>query len=259
MAKKTKTDVKAGDVSDSGTSHQAPGAPDRFWEFVKQMAIALVLALCIKTSIVEAYKIPSGSMEDTLLVGDFLLANKFIYGSRLPIPFVDIRLPDFRDPEPGDVVIFKYPLDPSVNYIKRCVAIGGQTVEIINKEVYVDGEKIDLPVEGKYETGGRDPMLHPFGRQLGTRDNMAQLTVPAESMFVMGDNRDRSSDSRFWGFVPRENVLGKAMIVHWSWRDDTGAPNTSWREPFSYVRSFGYNLVHFHQRVRWGRLFHIIR
>ena len=142
MAKKTKTDEQAASVSASGTSHQAPGGTDRFWEFVKQMAIALVLALCIKTSIVEAYIIPAGSMEDTLLVGDFLLANKFIYGSRLPIPFVDIRLPDFRDPEPGDVVIFKYPLDPSVNYIKRCVAIGGQTVEIKNKEVYVDGEKV---------------------------------------------------------------------------------------------------------------------
>src|SRR3990172_4530263 len=100
------------------------------WEYTKSLGIALVLALCIKTSIVEAYKIPSGSMEDTLLVGDFLLANKFVYGSRLPIPFVDIRLPAFRDPEPGDVVIFKYPLDPDVNYIKRCIAVGGQTIEI---------------------------------------------------------------------------------------------------------------------------------
>jgi signal peptidase I len=216
-----------------------------------------VLALGIKTSIVEAYKIPSGSMEDTLLVGDFLLANKFLYGSRLPIPFVDLRLPALREPRQGDVVIFKYPLDPSVNYIKRCVATGGQTVEIRNKEVFVDGQKVPLPEHGKYETG--NPPTHPFGRSAGTRDNMPLLRVPAESLFVMGDNRDRSSDSRFWGFVPRENVLGKAMIVHWSWQDDPHAPETSWQAPLSYARSLAYNAVHFYERVRWGRLGQIIR
>jgi signal peptidase I len=234
-----------------------PGAGDRFWEFVKQMAIALVLALCIKTSIVEAYKIPSGSMEDTLLVGDFLLANKFLYGARLPIPFVDIRLPALREPRPGDIVIFKYPLDPDVNYIKRLIATGGQTVEIRNKEVYVDGEKVPLPEHGKYEAVAGP--ASPFGHGRDTRDNMPPLRVPEDSLFVMGDNRDRSADSRFWGFVPRENVLGRAMIVHWSWRDDPQAPDTSWREPFSYARSLAYNTVHFYDRVRWGRLLEIIR
>ncbi len=240
------------------TDSRAPAGGDRFWDFIKQMGIALVLALCIKTSIVEAYKIPSGSMEDTLKVGDFLLANKFIYGSRLPIPFVDVRLPDFRDPLPGDVVIFKYPLDPDVNYIKRCIAVSGQTVEIRNKQVYVDGQPIELPEHGKYEATHAEPFHRPRGQQLGTRDNMPLVTVPPNALFVMGDNRDRSSDSRFWGFVPRENVLGKAMIVHWSWQDDPRAPETSWRNPFSYVRSLAYNIVHIHQRVRWSRLFQII-
>lgn len=253
MRKQTQSEVNA----KRGRSGSGAAGVDRFWEFIKQMAIALVLALCIKTSIVEAYKIPSGSMEDTLLVGDFLLANKFIYGSRLPIPFLDIRLPDLRDPRPGDVVIFKYPLDPSVNYIKRCIATAGQTVEIRNKEVFVDGKRVPLPEHGKYETV--DPLAHPFGRQLGTRDNMPPLRVPSDSLFVMGDNRDRSSDSRFWGFVPRSHVLGKAMIVHWSWQDDPQAPATSWREPLSYASSLAYNAMHFHQRVRWGRLFQIIR
>jgi signal peptidase I len=250
--------TKGQDGGAKTSKRAAPAGADRFWDFVKQMAIALVLALCIKTSIVEAYKIPSGSMEDTLLVGDFLLANKFLYGSRLPIPFVDLRLPDIRDPKPGDVVIFKYPLDPNVNYIKRCVAVAGQTVEIRNKQLYVDGEPIPLPAHGKFDSGGRDPFVHPFGSQLGTRDNMPLLKVPPDSLFVMGDNRDRSSDSRFWGFVPRENILGQAMIVHWSWRHDDRAPVTSWRDPLSYVRSLGYNLVHFHERVRWGRLFRTI-
>jgi signal peptidase I len=217
------------------------------------MGIALILALCIKTSIVEAYKIPSGSMEDTLLVGDFLLANKFLYGSRLPIPFIDLRLPDIRDPRPGDVVIFKYPLDPSVNYIKRCIAVGGQTVEIRNKKVYVDGELFPLPAHGKYQTPLDQPFT-PHGSEIGSRDNMPAVRVPANSLFVMGDNRDRSSDSRFWGFVPRKNVLGKAMIVHWSWRDDDRSPETTWRRPLSYLQSIGYNIVHFPQRVRWARL-----
>lgn len=232
--------------------------PDRFWDFVKQMGVALILALCIKTSIVEAYKIPSGSMEDTLLVGDFLLANKFLYGSRLPIPFADLRLPDIRDPRPGDVVIFKYPLDPSVNYIKRCIAVGGQTVEIRNKQVYVDGVLVPLPDHGKYQTPPSQPFA-PYGSELGSRDNMPAVRVPANSLFVMGDNRDRSSDSRFWGFVPRKNVLGKAMIVHWSWQDDDRAPETTWRRPFSYIQSIGYNIVHFPQRVRWSRLLRPIR
>lgn len=233
-----------------------PGAADRFWEFVKQMAIALVLALGIKTSIVEAYKIPSGSMEDTLLVGDFLLANKFLYGARLPIPFVNIHLPALRDPRPGDVVIFKYPLDPDVNYIKRCIATGGQTVEIRDKEVFVDGQKVPLPAHGKYEAGQPGST---FGHGRDTRDNMPLLRVPKDSLFVMGDNRDRSADSRSWGFVPRENVLGKAMIVHWSWRDDPQAPETSWSQPLTFAQNIGYNTVHFYDRVRWGRLFEIIR
>src|SRR3989304_8059400 len=113
------------------------------WEYTKSLGIALILAVIIKISIVEAYKIPSGSMEDTLLVGDFLLANKFVYGSKLPL--LDYRLPKIRDPRPGDVVIFKFPGNPSVNYIKRCVATGGQTVEVRAKPLYVDGKTVALP------------------------------------------------------------------------------------------------------------------
>jgi len=239
-------------------SHKPMNGADRFWDFVKQMAIALVLALCIKTSIVEAYKIPSGSMEDTLLIGDFLLANKFLYGARLPIPFADIRLPEIREPKPGDVVIFKYPLDPNVNYIKRCVAVGGDTVEIRNKQVFVDGVLQPLPEHGKYEDGFNPTGMNGRGPDGGRRDNMAPTVVPPGHFFMMGDNRDRSSDSRFWGFVPRKNVLGKAMIIHWSWKEDPDAPNTSWRQPLSYVESLAYNSVHFFSRVRWGRIFHPI-
>ncbi|MBI3871783.1 MAG: signal peptidase I, partial [candidate division Zixibacteria bacterium] len=186
----------------------SPGVARATWEYAKSLAIAFLLAIVIKTSIVEAYKIPSGSMEDTLLVGDFLLANKFLYGSRLPL--INYRLPAIRDPEPGDVVIFKFPKDPSVNYIKRCIAIGGQTVEVKNKRVYVDGQFVPLPANGKLTAGDR---VEPAERS--TRDNFGPFKVPDNTFFMMGDNRDNSYDSRFWGTVPRDLIQGKAMVIHW--------------------------------------------
>lgn len=228
--------------------HERPGGfGHMLWEYTKSLGIAFVLAIVIKTSIVEAYKIPSGSMEDTLLVGDFLLANKFIYGSRIPL--LDYRLPALRDPEPGDVVIFKFPNDPSVNYIKRCIAKGGQTVEIRNKRVYVDGEFVPLPAAGKFTTG---EMVEPSGRS--SRDNFGPFKVPPGTYFMLGDNRDNSYDSRFWGVVPRDLVQGKAMVIHWSWGTDQKAPDWSWTDIGSVGKAFLYNVSHFASRVRWGRL-----
>lgn len=231
---------------------ERPSVGRTVWEYAKSLGIALVLAIIIKTSIVEAYKIPSGSMEDTLLVGDFLLANKFLFGSRLPL--LDVRLPAIRDPEPGDVVIFKFPRDPSVNYIKRCVATGGQVVEIRNKRLYVDGEFVPLPHDAKFTSGER---VEPRGRS--ARDNFGPLRVPEGSFFMMGDNRDNSYDSRFWGTVERKFIQGKAMVIHWSWGEDEDAPDWSWTEPLSVGKSFLYNTVHFVERVRWGRFGHLIR
>jgi signal peptidase I len=229
----------------------APHIGHTLWEYTKSLGIALLLAVVMKTSIVEAYKIPSGSMEDTLLVGDFLLANKFLYGSRLP--FTDIRLPAIRDPEPGDVVIFRFPRDPSVNYIKRCVAIGGQTVEIRNKQLFIDGDAVDLPETAKFTSGNR---VEPAGRS--TRDNFGPFKVPEDAFFMMGDNRDNSYDSRFWGTVSRDLIQGKAMIIHWSWADDDGAPDWSWGAPLSMAHAFFYNSTHFFERVRWERFAHLI-
>lgn len=216
------------------------------WEYAKSLGIAFLLAIVIKTSIVEAYKIPSGSMEDTLLVGDFLLANKFVFGSRIPL--LDYRLPALRDPEPGDVVIFKFPDDPSINYIKRCIAKGGQTVEIRNKRVYVDGVVVPLPLTGKFAFGDVEPPTSC------SRNGYGPVKVPEGEYFMLGDNRDHSSDSRCWGFVPRDLVQGKAMIIHWSWGTDPHAPNWSWTDISSVGKSFLYNIAHFTQRVRWNRL-----
>lgn len=229
------------------------------WDWTKSLGVALILALMIKTSVVEAYKIPSSSMEETLLVGDFLLANKFIFGMRLPIPFVDIRLPALADPKPGDIIIFKFPKDPSLNYIKRCVAVEGQKLRIIDKQIFIDGKPVPLPEHAKFEDyrliAPRDNGA--WGPNL--RDNMATIEVPEGMLFMMGDNRDNSQDSRYWGFLDRKLVLGEAMIIHWSWAPDENAPRVSSNDPLSYIKSIAYNIYHLPDRVRWKRLASIIR
>ncbi|KPL01343.1 MAG: hypothetical protein AMJ91_00250 [candidate division Zixibacteria bacterium SM23_73_3] len=220
-------------------------------EYIESFGIALILALIIKCSVVEAYKIPSGSMEDTLLIGDFLLANKFIYGAKIPL--LPVHLPAFREPKPGDIVIFKYPRNPKVNYIKRCVAVEGQTVQIINKVLYVDGERFpDLPFSKYTDQRTRSPGRDP-------RDNFGPYKVPKGHLFMMGDNRDNSADSRYWGSLPRELVLGKAMIIHWSWSPDPNAPIITRKDLLSVPKNIGYNILHFPTRVRWNRLLNIIR
>ncbi len=222
------------------------------WEYVKLFGSALLIALVIKTSLVEAYNIPSGSMEDTLMTGDFILGNKFIYGAKIPL--LPIRLPALSEPEPGDIVIFKFPLNMSQNYIKRCIAGPGQVVEIRNKKVYVDGRLIEEPEFSKHT----DNRVRARGSYDSSRDNFGPLEVPEGQFFVMGDNRDNSYDSRFWGCVPRENILGSAILVHFSWKQDENAPDVSLRNPMSLLESIAYNLGHFHERVRWGRIGDIV-
>ncbi len=237
--------------------HQKP-QPHGFWDNFKQIAFAVIMAFIIKTSIVEAYKIPSQSMEDTLLVGDFLLANKFVYGARLPV--VGWRLPAIKKPERGDVVIFIYPGDHVTKYIKRCVGVPGDTIEIKDKVLYVNGERFENPEHYKFidtMTNGsqRIQPRRPGGLD-GPRDNFGPYVVPHESYFMMGDNRDNSHDSRWWGPVPEEYVLGEALIIHWSWNDDAHpSPEVSVEDPLSVPRMFVYNAIHFFEKVRWGRLF----
>ena len=228
---------------------------DVIWENIKSLLIAIVLAMIIKTSVVEAYKIPTGSMEDTLLVGDFLIANKFVYGAR--IPFLNWKLPSIREPEQGDIVIFKYPVDKTTNYIKRCVATGGQRVEVIDKVLYVDGKVYENPPHSKFtETRIR---TYKGSSQRVNPDNWGPYRVPKDCYFMMGDNRDNSSDSRYWGPVHERYILGEALFIHWSWDTDPNSPKVSAADPLSVPKLFVYNGVHFFERVRWGRLFNIIR
>jgi signal peptidase I len=177
-------------------------------EYIEAILIALLLALFIRTFVVQAFKIPSGSMLNTLLIGDHILVNKFIYG--IKDPFSGNTWIPVKKPGRGDVVVFKYPLNPSQDYIKRVIGTEGDQIEIKNKKVYVNGE----PQDDSYAIFLDSKML-PAGEQ--GRDNMELKTVPANSLFVMGDNRDNSYDSRFWNFVELKAVKGKAFIFYWSW------------------------------------------
>jgi len=224
------------------------------WDGFKQVLAAVLMAIVIKTSIVEAYKIPSQSMEDTLLVGDFLLANKFVYGAWLPL--VGWRLPAISDPQQGDVVIFIFPSDGVTKYIKRCVATGGDTVLVKDKQLFVNGKAFPNPESSKF-IEPRITARGPGGAD--SRDNFGPYVVPVDRYFMMGDNRDNSYDSRYWGSVPKDLILGEAILIHWSWDDQKHpSPEVSVSDPLSVPRLFIHNAVYFFEKVRWERLFGLV-
>lgn len=201
-------------------------------EYSEAIVIAVLLALFIRTFVVQPFKIPSGSMLQTLLIGDHVLVSKFIYGIKMP--FTGTVLIPIKEPQRGDIIVFRYPKDPSIDYIKRVVAVGGDTIEIRNKKVYINGE---LTVNEHIQF--TDPEIRPAID--GPRDNYGPLTVPPGKLFVMGDNRDNSSDSRYWDFVDLNAVLGKAFILYWSWDLN--------KSLFSIDRFTS---------IRWGRIGHLV-
>lgn len=174
-------------------------------EYAEAFALAIVLALTIRTFVVQAFKIPSGSMIPTLSIGDHILVNKFLYGIKLP--FTDAMIVPVSSPRHGDIIVFKYPEDESKDFIKRVVGTPGDVVEVRSKEVYVNGARVDDP-----RVQHTDPEIQP-----NKRDHFGPVTVPPGSYFVMGDNRDQSLDSRFWGFVKENKIRGKAFLIYWSW------------------------------------------
>lgn len=188
---------------------------------VEAILIALVIALFIRTFVVQAFKIPSGSMIPTLDVGDHILVNKFSYGLNifretyfgLSCPFGDINLISYRKPERGNIVVFKFPQDEKRDFIKRVIGIEGDLVEIKDKIVYINGVPQIEPYAIHRDTGIEARVMSP-------RDNFGPVRVPEGNIFVMGDNRDGSHDSRFWGFVHVKKVKGKAFIIYWSWDSD---------------------------------------
>jgi signal peptidase I len=180
----------------------------RVREYAEAIAIAVLIAFFIRSFVVQAFKIPSGSMKPTLLVGDHILVNRFIYG--IKIPYFRKSLVSISDPKRGDIVVFIYPEDRSKDFIKRVIGIGGDVIEIRNKKIYLNS-LLYSDTHGVYT----DDFIIPGSIQ--PRDNFGPVTVPPGSIFVMGDNRDQSYDSRFWGFVDLKDILGKAFIIYWSW------------------------------------------
>lgn len=198
---------------------------------------ALVVALFLRYFVLQAYRIPSGSMEDTLLPGDFLLVFKPIYG--IEIPYTEIKFFQFAKPSRGDIVIFRYPLDPSKDFVKRCIGLPGDTIEIRNKVVYVNGKKIFEPYATHKDTRIIPPLMevknefekNEFQRmwvsrelldEVKVRDNFGPVVVPEGNYFVLGDNRDNSSDSRFWGPLPEKYLKGIPLIIYFSWDSNSG-------------------------------------
>lgn len=187
-------------------------------EWIKTLVVVLAVVITFRGVVAQAYQIPTGSMERTLLIGDYLYINKMLYGSEIDIGFGGHRyfyhrFPAFRHPQPGDIIVFRYPLNPQQDFIKRCVAVGGQTVEIRDKVLYVDGKRQEEPY-ARHD----DKRVFPrrLGRQVMPRDNFGPLRVPEGHLFMMGDNRDNSADSRFWGPLPESMVKGKAMFTYFS-------------------------------------------
>ena len=199
-------------------------------ENIEAIAIAILLALFIRTFVVQAFKIPSGSMKETLQIGDHILVNKFIYGIKLP--FVQKTIIPIKEPQKNDIVVFRYPENPKLDFIKRVVGTEGDVVEVRNKKLYVNDELVVQPYAIH-----TDPHIIPA--VYNKRDNFGPVVVPPDSLFVMGDNRDNSKDSRFWGFVNLKAVKGKAFMIYWSWNKD----NTQ-------------TLLNY---VRWDRLFHMLK
>ena len=207
----------------SGETEHPRGSELREWS--EAIFIAFILAIVLRTFLIQAYKIPSGSMEPTLAIGDHIMVNKIRYGLRMPDSFFGFTpfageipyghyLLHFAQVHRGDVVVFVFPLDPTKDFIKRVIGVGGDTIQVKNGQVFLNGEPMP------------DPHAHlqvaPAERsQYSPRDNYGPTTVPAGEFFMMGDNRDQSYDSRFWGFVKRDEVEGRAMFIYWSWGADS--------------------------------------
>jgi signal peptidase I len=177
-------------------------------EYLEPIVIAVVIALFIRTFIIQAFKIPSSSMEPTLLVGDHLLVNKFIYG--IKIPLTDIKLFQLKRPKRGDIIVFIYPRDRSKDFIKRVIGTEGEKVEVIRNKIYINDKLIDDPWGHYHEESNWMKYLQPI-------EKFGPVLVPKDSLFVLGDNRDNSQDSRFWGFVNINAVRGEAFILYFSW------------------------------------------
>ena len=221
-------------------------------EYFESIVLAVILARFVRTWVVQAFKIPTGSMENNLLIGDHLLVNKFIFG---PTPLaIGRKVLPVREPRRGDVVVFKYPDEPERDFIKRVIGLPGDTVELRNKKVYINGQPLDEPYVHFLTPPASE---YQEVTSMDVRERYGPVTVPPDQYFVMGDNRDNSQDSRYWGFLPRGYMKGKAALIYWSYE--------SGREDYldegwgATIKRLGSVVAHFFTRTRWERLFNQIR
>lgn len=222
-------------------------------EYFESIVIAVILALFVRTWAFQAFKIPTGSMEQNLLIGDHLLVNKFIFGptatgfERLLLPVASIKR--------GDVVVFKYPEEPERDFIKRVIGLPGETLEVREKRVYINGRRIGEPYVFYLQPPGDETSPHEAGA-FDLRERYGPVVIPPDSYFMMGDNRDNSQDSRYWGFLPRSYVKGKALMIYWSFESE----REDYRETGlgATIERLASVVVHFFTRTRWERLLHQI-
>lgn len=215
--------------------------PSPMWKsYLQACAAAFFLALILRAFVIQAYRIPTGSMEETVLAGDFVMVSKMAYWGG-------------ASPEIGDVIVFEYPLNRTRDYVKRVIAKGGQAVALRDKQLYIDGRLVPAPPYARNMDSEVIPSV------FSNRDNFGPVTVPQGSYFVMGDNRDDSQDSRFWGTVPLDHVKGRLLFVYWSYAPAPDSPE--WEFPYiqSVFSILWYNVMHLSDRLRLDRIGHTIR
>jgi len=241
------------EMKPEGKQAAAPFKKSTAREYFESIVIAVILALFIRTFVVQAFKIPTGSMEENLLIGDHLLVNKFEFGptssrvERTLLPVAEIKR--------RDVIVFKYPEEPERDFIKRVIGLPGETVELREKRVYVNGKALVEPYVHFLQPPSGESEFHEV-TSFDVRERYGPVTVPADHYFVMGDNRDNSQDSRYWGFLPRDYVKGKALVIYWSYeagREDYQDEGTG-----ATIKGLVSVFAHFFTRTRWDRMFHQI-
>jgi len=238
-------------------------------EYVDSLLVTVILALFGTTFILQAFKIPSSSMERTLLVGDHLLVNKFIFADTLETGW---RILPYRTIRRHDIIVFKYPFPPYQHFVKRVVGMPGDRLRIVARQVYIDGVPLAEPLKihrrppspGSFQDNFPPATNYiPYASENGWEQELAlwtdgdELVIPPGKYFVMGDNRDNSQDSRYWGFVDRHNIIGRPLIIYWSF-NSSGA-RSHFSPEAGTTASVWDNLVHFSSRTRWGRLLHLVR
>src|SRR5712691_3663562 len=222
-----------------------------FREYYEALLIAVIFVNFARIFVFQAFKIPTGSMEDNLKVGDHIVVNKFIYGPVSP-PWE--KLLPLRQIRQGDIIVFRYPLQPDTDFVKRVIGMPGDTLEIRNKVVSINGKALDEPYV-IHEDNQVFPAQPALPEPYRSRDQFGPYTVPDGQYFAMGDNRDRSSDSRYWGTVPRSHIKGRAFMVYWSFK---GTPPPQDSDVSARVKELAGVVIHFFTRTRWDRTFFVV-